>query len=136
LVSLVKDGDEVRCYRCLAGKRGNPTIEWHHFLSAAVTPEAVIPVPANDHRAIEDAKLDFPDQVWKNPDGRVVLMVAGTLFMAGALGYVLYRYGPRLARLLLTMDSHLTQQQGPAWEAGLGLAPYAWEDPKDDDPLL
>lgn len=136
LLSLVKDGDEVRCYRCLARKQGHPTIEGHHFISAALTPDAVIPVPANDHRAIEDAKYDFPEHLWTNPDGRVVLMAVAVLFMAGALGHVLYRYGPRLARLLLALSERLAQQVGPDWEDRYGLTPFAWEDPADTDPIL
>ena len=135
LASLTMDGDQVRCYRCLRRRAGQPVIEQHHFLAAAVTPE-LIPVPANDHRAVEDIKRDFPARIWTNREGRVLPMTIAILAMAGALGYCLYRYAPRLARSLLHFDERQRGALGPGWEDAVGLAPHTWEDPTDTDPIV
>ncbi len=116
----------VVCYRCQNRRRGVPTFERHHFVAAKRTPE-VVPLPANDHRAVEDLKYDYPAEVWTNPDGRNVLMAVAVLAMAGALGYCLYRYCTPLGRSLLRANGWLITQHGPEWEALAGLAPFEWE---------
>lgn len=129
LQALTTVDDQVVCYRCLNRRRGLPAFEQHHFVAALQTPET-IPVPANDHRVIEDGKHDYPVEVWTNEHGRTVLMAVAVLAMAGALGYCLYKYCGPLGRGLLRANAWLVTQHGPEWEAGAGLAPFEWEGPR------
>lgn len=131
IIVLTKVDGEVVCYRCLNRRRGLPAFELHHFVAAKVTPE-VIPLPANDHRIVEDLKYDYPPEVWTNPHGRAILMAVAVLAMAGALGYCLARYCTPLGRSLLRANDWLTTQHGRDWEASAGLAAFGWEGASAD----
>ncbi|MGO8947060.1 MAG: hypothetical protein ACLQUY_05235 [Ktedonobacterales bacterium] len=66
----------ILCYECAQVTGRKATTEKHHVIGQATDPDLVIGVPANEHRALSDRQLDWPEAVRHNPNRDPLLVLA------------------------------------------------------------
>lgn len=110
----------IICYQCRAIRDGKPPTEDHHLGGTRNHPFTV-PIPANDHRRLNDMQNDHPDRTRQNPEGSPLLAIAAVL--RGWLD-VLHRIIEGLVggipAALECLDAGLTASIGPTWWVTIG----------------
>ncbi len=108
------------CYRCMAIRDGKKTTENHH-IGGQHNDSFTVPIPANDHRRLNDTQNDWPERTLKNSDGSPLVGIAGLLRgWIDVLLLIIKQVLVKLPAALEDLNSCLTQSIGPAWWVTIG----------------
>lgn len=119
-VVLTGAAPNIVCYQCQAVQAGKPPTEEHH-LGGQHNHPFIVPIPANDHRRLNDMQNDWPRDTLTNPDGSPLIGIVGLL--RGAIDVLLLIIKGILVRLPATLEDlnqKLTTYIGPAWWITIG----------------
>jgi hypothetical protein len=112
----------IACYEHDRRELGLPTWEGQHPSGEANDPDAVIPLPGNDHRVWDDAKRDWPDRTLRNPDGSPLLRAAAAVrSLLDWFNFIAERLLGWIAPFLERLDEALRSMHGDEWWTRLGL---------------
>jgi len=124
--ALIRRTNTIICHECVRKRKGQTTVDEHHFAAEANSPIKV-PTPVNDHRAeLSVAQYDWPKKTRENPDGSPFLAAAGCI--RGFIDYVHYLIVKgmiRIPEMLEAADALLALQLGPKWWVGTDLEKFA-----------
>lgn len=111
---------QIICYRCMAIRDGKKATEDHHIGGQHNDPFTV-PIPANDHRRLNDMQNDWPERTLKNSDGSPLVGIAGLLRgWIDVLLLIIKQVLVKLPAALEDLNVCLTQSIGPAWWVTIG----------------
>lgn len=110
---------DIVCYQCQAVRDGKKPTEDHHLGGRHNYPFTV-PIPANDHRRLNDMQNDWPAQTLKNPEGSPLVSIAGLL--RGWIDFLvlMVRKLTKVPAALEDLNIRLTAYIGPAWWLTIG----------------
>ena len=112
---------------CGQRKKGQASVDGHHFAGRANSPIRV-PTPVNDcSPAQRFVSIDWPKKTRENPEGSPFLAAAGCEYR-GFIDYVHYLIVNGLAwvaEMLEAADALLALQLGPKWWVGTELEKFA-----------
>jgi hypothetical protein len=113
--ALTMDTETVICVACKRRKRGQATMDDHHFAGRANS-TATIPIPVNDHRAaLSMAQYDWPKTTLENPHGSPMLAAAAHIRGFGDTVSYLLKKLVWIAEMLEAADLYLCKLLGPRW---------------------
>lgn len=118
--ALTGTAPDIRCYECLGVSGGRGWTEDHH-LGGQHNDPATASLPGNDHRFLNDAQLDWPEETLRNPDGSPLLKIAALLRgFLDVLWLIIERAVGWIPTALESLDATLRQAHGPRWWESLG----------------
>ncbi len=121
--ALVRVGNRVLCYECLAAEQDRSPTEDHHPAGAANSP-CTVGTPGNDHRVLNDDQHDWPPETLRNPDGSPLLKAAACLRgWLDVLRLIMDRVVGWIPEFLESLDGWLRERLGPCWWCGM---PVMW----------
>lgn len=119
-VALTGRHPDIVCYQCKAVCDGKPPTEDHHVGGKGNHPFKV-PIPANDHRRLNDMQNDHPDRTRQNPDGSPLLALAAVLRgWIDILHQIIEGLVGRIPTALENLDARLTAFIGLDWWITIG----------------
>jgi hypothetical protein len=121
LVTLSLRGERVLCYECGCKEDGRSPTEFHHWFGEDVAPSLVGQVPANTHRELETAKLEWAPSVVQNPERDPVLLIVSGLYVVRDLAEVVRPILPLAIAFLLRLHLEMVRRHGPRWFDELGV---------------
>ncbi len=130
LAALTPGPDGLLCYECNATEHGRAPVEWHHFIGRVLDLEMVVGMPGNVHRALDDLKGCWPEEVRKNPKRNPLLIIVGYVAAVRDVAVVLAKVCQAIIDWLLRLNVVLKRCHGDSWWSKLGL-PSLWKIAED-----
>ncbi len=112
----------IKCYEHRCAQQGRSTVERHHPAGRKNNPKMEVTMAANDHRVMDDYKVDWPEETRRNPEGSPALRAAANLRSARDwLVMIAERLLAPVIAWLEALEKCMRKRHGPRWWEALGL---------------
>jgi len=117
----------ILCYEHASETKGRSRSEGQHPSGRNNLRDAVMAMPGNDHRFMDEPKRDWPERTLRNPEGSPLL--AASAAMRSVHDWCLFiveRLIGRWPQFLEWLDGQLSERYGVKWWEQFG-----WRDESD-----